>query len=275
MSVKIFFCYAHQDEGMLNKLKAHLRSLQRDGLIDIWHDREISAGTEWEPEISEHLNTAQIILLLISRNFMNSDYCYSIEMKRAIERHERGEGCVIPVILRPVHWQVAPIDKLQALPKDAKPITDWITQDHGFRNVTDGIFRVIKQLNVNHPSNLLAKQTASSSSLSTSLDSRFQLWGKDQIALLKREVRNPTALSLLNLTAERAEEWVTYDEVYENAGRTADQAKGDLSYFTQLIKRHFKQNVKGWWPVDVQLGKPLKYRMPSAIAQHWKEARLS
>jgi TIR domain len=271
MAVKIFFCYAHQDEGMLNKLKSHLRPLQRGGLIEIWYDREISSGTEWEPEISQHLNTAQIILLLISRNFMNSDYCYSIEMKRAIERHERGEVCVIPVILRPVHWQVVPIDKLQALPKDAKPITDWTTQDHGLRNVTEGIFGVIKQLNVNHP----AKQASTSSPLSTSLDDRFQWWDKDQIALLKREVRNPTVLSLLNLTAERAEEWVTYDEVYENAGRTAGQAKGDLSNFTQLIKRHFKQNVKGWWPVDVQLGKPIKYRMPSAIAQHWKEARSS
>jgi hypothetical protein len=103
MPVKIFCCYAREDEALLNKLKSHLRSLQREGLIDVWHDRNISAGSVWEKEISEQLNDAQVILLLISPDFMNSDYCYSIEMKRAIERHECGEACVIPIILRPVY----------------------------------------------------------------------------------------------------------------------------------------------------------------------------
>ncbi len=88
MPVKIFFCYAHKDEALLKKLKAHLRPLQRQGLIDVWYDREISAGTEWEHEISQHLDEAQIILLLVSPDFMNSDYCYGTEMKRAMERHD-------------------------------------------------------------------------------------------------------------------------------------------------------------------------------------------
>src|SRR5437763_2990671 len=105
MAVKIFFCYAHEDEALLNKLKAQLRHLQWQGFIDIWHDRDISAGTEWEQEISKQLDTADIIFLLVSSDFMNSKYCYSIEMKRALERHERKETCVIPVILRPVYWR--------------------------------------------------------------------------------------------------------------------------------------------------------------------------
>src|SRR5436853_5763108 len=105
MPVNIFFCYAHEDEALLNKLKAHLRPLQRQGLIDVWHDRDISAGTEWERKIDEHINSAQIILLLVSPNFMDSDYCYGKEMKRAIERHERGEARVIPIILEHVYWQ--------------------------------------------------------------------------------------------------------------------------------------------------------------------------
>src|SRR5215470_9381349 len=96
MPISIFFCYAREDEALLNKLKTHLRPLQRQSLIDVWYDRDISAGAEWEQEISEHLNTAQIILLLVSPDFMDSDYCYSIEMKRAVERHQRGEACVIP-----------------------------------------------------------------------------------------------------------------------------------------------------------------------------------
>ena len=88
MAVKIFFCYAHEDEDLLKKLKMHLKPMQRAGQIDVWHDRDINAGTEWEREISHHLNTAQIILLLISPDFMDSDYCYTIEMQRALERHE-------------------------------------------------------------------------------------------------------------------------------------------------------------------------------------------
>lgn len=67
-----------------------LRPLERQGLIEQWHDREISAGAEWEREIDKHLNTAQIILLMISPDFMNSEYCYNVEVKQAIERHKRG-----------------------------------------------------------------------------------------------------------------------------------------------------------------------------------------
>src|SRR2546421_3669197 len=115
MPVKIFFCYAHEDESLLNNLKIHLRLLQRQGLIDVWHDRDISAGMEWEQEISKHLNSAQIILLLVSSDFIDSDYCYSVEMKRAMERNEKGEARVIPVIFRPVTWQYEIFSKLQAL----------------------------------------------------------------------------------------------------------------------------------------------------------------
>src|SRR5712692_7685383 len=121
MSVKIFFCYAHEDEALLNKLKAQLRPLQRQGLLDVWYDRDISAGTDWERQIKEQLNTAQIILLLVSPDFMDSDYINDVELKRAIERHERGEAHVIPVILRHVSWQGEPLGKLQALPTDGKP----------------------------------------------------------------------------------------------------------------------------------------------------------
>src|SRR5437667_11605644 len=99
MAVSIFFCYAHEDEALLKKLKTYLSPLQRQGLIDVWYDRDISAGTEWEQEISHHLNAAQIILLLVSPDFLASDYCYGIETKRALERHQAGEVRVIRIIL--------------------------------------------------------------------------------------------------------------------------------------------------------------------------------
>src|SRR5260370_18759401 len=138
-NIPIFCCYAHEDEALLNKLKAQLKPLQREGLIDTWHDRDISAGSEWEIAIHEQLDAAQIILLLVSPDFMNSDYCYSVEMKRALERHVQKEACVIPIILRPVYWQGAPFSKLQMLPTDAKPVTTWHNQDEAFLNITRGI----------------------------------------------------------------------------------------------------------------------------------------
>jgi TIR domain len=146
--IKIFFCYAREDEALLNKLKAHLSPLQRQGLINVWHDRDISAGAEWEKEISKYLNAAQIIVLLVSPDFMNSDYCYGIEMNRALERHERDEALVIPIIVRPVYWKIASLSQLQVLPTDGKPLTDryWHTLDDAFLNVIEGIQRAIETL---------------------------------------------------------------------------------------------------------------------------------
>ena len=146
MAIKIFFCYAHEDEVLLNKLKSQLSPLRRQGLIEIWHDRDIGAGTKWEEEINTHLNEANIILLLISPDFMDSDYCYGKEMQRALERDQRGEAHVIPVILRPVYWQGI-LGNLQALPTDAEPITSshWHTLDEAFHNVVEGLLKSLQQ----------------------------------------------------------------------------------------------------------------------------------
>lgn len=146
MPVKIFFCYAHEDELLSNKLKTHLRPLQWEGLIDVWYDRDISAGAEWEREISRHLHLAQIILIVVSPAFMGSDYCYSQEMQRAMERHERGEAKVIPIIFRPVHWQISPLGSLQALPTDGKPVTKWRRRDDAYWDIVDGITKIVKPL---------------------------------------------------------------------------------------------------------------------------------
>ena len=145
--VKVFCAYSHQDETLRDHLENHLSSLRRRGAIEIWHDRRIAAGGEWEREIHEHLNSAHIILLLISSDFLASDYCYDIEMTRAIERHDAGEACVIPILLRSVDWEDEPISRLMALPRDAKPVTLWESQDEAFTNIARGIKKVIEDLN--------------------------------------------------------------------------------------------------------------------------------
>ncbi len=146
--IEIFCCYAHKDQSYLLDLKKHLAPLLRLQLINnIWYDADIRPGMDWEHEIHKHLNTAQVILLLISPDFMASDYCYGKEMARAIERHDRGEATVIPVIVRPVFYDLAeiPFGKLKALPTDAKPITSWPNSDEAFFTVAQGIHRAIKE----------------------------------------------------------------------------------------------------------------------------------
>jgi len=144
MSAKVFYSYAHEDEDLRNKLETHLAILRRNGVISEWHDRRILAGAKWSQAIDDHVNTSDLILLLISPDFLASDYCHDIEMKRAMERHAAGEAMVIPVILRPVDWQGALFSQLQALPKDAKPITTWQNLDEAFTDVARGIRKAIE-----------------------------------------------------------------------------------------------------------------------------------
>ena len=145
-TMRLFYSYSHKDEALRDELETHLKLLQRQGLIEFWHDRRITAGEEWKGQIDVNLEQADLILLLVSADFIASDYCYDLEMKRAMERHEAGEARVIPVIVRDVSWQAAPFGKLQALPKDGKAVTTWPNKDTAWRNVAEGIEKVIKHL---------------------------------------------------------------------------------------------------------------------------------
>ena len=162
-NIEIFLSYAREDELLRQRLEKQLSVLVGEGLVSVWHDRNISAGTEWQIEISGHLNSAQIILLLISPDFMKSEYGYCVEMKRAMERQERGEARVIPIILRPVYWQEAPFSKLQVLPTDAKPVRSraWRNPDEAFFDVTVGIRKVVEELIAGAPVRLTTPVVAS------------------------------------------------------------------------------------------------------------------
>jgi hypothetical protein len=140
----LFYCYAHQDVVLRNELEKHLALLKRSGKVVGWYDHEIAAGGLWEKDIHEHLNTADIILLLVSPDFMASDYCYSVEMMKALERHAAEETQVIPILLRPVYWKDAPFRSLQCLPSGAKPVTRWKNHDDAFEDITQHIADVIE-----------------------------------------------------------------------------------------------------------------------------------
>ena len=145
-AIEVFFSYAHVDEGLRNELAKHLSILERQGIIAGWHDRRIAAGTQWADEIDTHLQTAHVILLLVSADFLASNYCYDIEVKQAMARHEAGDARVIPIILRPVDWHHAPFGKLQALPKDGRPVRSWPDPDEAFLDIALGIRTVAEEL---------------------------------------------------------------------------------------------------------------------------------
>ncbi|MEM1368224.1 MAG: TIR domain-containing protein, partial [Cyanobacteria bacterium P01_H01_bin.15] len=143
---KLFISYAHKDEDLKEELEIHLSPLKRAGLIAPWQDRQIEAGAEWAEEIRASLEAAEIVLLLVTPRFLASKYCFDIEMQRAMERHEAGTARVIPVILKPSDWRDSPFAKLQALPKDGKPVVKWDDQDEAFLDVAQGLRRVVASL---------------------------------------------------------------------------------------------------------------------------------
>jgi internalin A len=127
--IEVFCSYDHDDEDWRHKVETHLSPLRQQRLISVWHDRLIMPGTNWANAIDDHLERASIILLLVSADFFASDYCYGIEMKRALERQKASEAVVIPILVRFTDWKDTPFASLQALPSDAKPIESWRSKD--------------------------------------------------------------------------------------------------------------------------------------------------
>jgi tetratricopeptide (TPR) repeat protein len=146
--IEVFYAYAPEDETWVQELEKHLSLLQRQGIISTWHPRLIAAGEDWQHVIDIHFQKASIILLLISPDFLASDYCYGKEMKQALEREREKGVCVIPILLRPVDWQRAPFGHLRPLPSDATFLTEWTNLDRAFAEVTTGIRHAIENLSL-------------------------------------------------------------------------------------------------------------------------------
>jgi len=144
--IRLFISYSHKDEELRQDLEAHLAVLRRQGVVSVWTDRMITAGQEWAKAIDDNLDSADIILLLVSAYFVSSDYCYDTEMIRAIQRHDDRQAIVIPIVGRPVDWSGTPFSKLLVLPTDAKPVTSWDDMHAAWADVAVGIRRATHEL---------------------------------------------------------------------------------------------------------------------------------
>ena len=173
--IPVFFSYSRKDEQLRDELATHLSLLIREGIISEWYDQQILAGEEWANEINKNLDRARIILLLVSADFLASDYCYGKEMMRAMKRHEEGSAIVIPVIFRPCDWQSSPFGKLQALPRDGKPVTTWADRDEAFFNIAKGIRLACEELKAFSVSKLEREQVVIQNSIQLQLLTIYSL----------------------------------------------------------------------------------------------------
>ena len=143
---RVFYSYSHEDRSYCQKLRKHLALLERSGIIVSWFDREILPGSDWAYEIDEHLNQSEMVLLLVSANFISSDYCFGKEMARALERHDAEECLVIPIFIKPVDYSGAPFARLQMLPSNGRPAIMWKPQDAAWEDTAKGVRKVAETL---------------------------------------------------------------------------------------------------------------------------------
>ncbi|KPN71770.1 toll/interleukin-1 receptor domain-containing protein [Neisseria sp. 83E34] len=159
MSVKIFISYSHKDEDFKDELIAHLSSLKRQNKIDLWHDRCITAGTEWKEQIDSNLADSDIVLFLVSSDFLASDYCMNKEAQQAMQQHDSNQSVLIPIIIRSVDWHEENISRFQGLPKDGKAVNTWSDRDTAWLNVIEGIKKVLgdtqKKINLLPPNKII------------------------------------------------------------------------------------------------------------------------
>src|SRR5687768_5501721 len=113
MTWRVFYSYSHKDAELREKLAAALAPLTHQKKIVGWCDREIKPGTEWQSAITEQREQADLILLLLSRDYLASYYCFGVEVERALTRHKRGDAQVIPILLRPCLWDESVFSALQ------------------------------------------------------------------------------------------------------------------------------------------------------------------
>ena len=144
--VEIFCSYAHEDEELRKEFVSSVALLRQQKVVDVWHDKEILAGGNWVGEIDEHLNTADIVVLLISRHFLNSDFCYAKELTRALEREATKEAVVVPIIVRACDWEDAPFGRLQGIPYGGKPVTSWENREEAWTSVAKSLKLIVREV---------------------------------------------------------------------------------------------------------------------------------
>ncbi|MBF0155231.1 MAG: toll/interleukin-1 receptor domain-containing protein, partial [Magnetococcales bacterium] len=144
--VKIFISYAHEDEAYKDALLKFLKVLTRQKKIQPWMDRQIRIGEEWRPQIEQALRECRLGILLISADFLASDFIQDEEVPQLLEQHRTGRTRLVPIIIRHCPWTKDQIARYQALPKDGKPVKSYADSDQAWTEVTLNIAEILAEL---------------------------------------------------------------------------------------------------------------------------------
>ena len=191
-SITVFYSYAHEDEGMRNELAKHLKPLVREKIIDEWYDRKIEPSTKWNDEIQSKMDSADIILLLVSPDFLGSDYCAEMEIPMALSRHAANKAKVIPIILRTCGFQYTPLAALQCYPTEAKPVDTWLSKDAAYADVAGHIRAAVTALRKSRAEEREKKESNKAAYLKKATevlsDGEILVGGRDTLDELQREL---------------------------------------------------------------------------------------
>ncbi len=150
-TIEVFYSYAEEDEKLVKEIQKQLVLLKRLNIIADWYPGKVTLeGEEPDEQILKHLNSARIILLLVSPDFVFSEEHGNFEVQRALERHKAREVVVIPINLRNIdNWQEMPFGRLQAIPRNGKPVIEWSNRDAAFAEIAREIRGVVERLKSN------------------------------------------------------------------------------------------------------------------------------
>ncbi len=264
-AIEVYISYSTKDEELKKELENHLASLEQEGLITIWSDSEIIAGSEWKSEIYAHLKKARIVLLLVSPDFLTSNFAFSVEMQQAIQRHTAMEAVVIPVILRRAEWLNTPIGKLQALPSHGRPVTEWATRDEAYLDIVSGIRKVV-QLLLQEP---YPASPVISGFTSDDLNGQDQLGFKKEVGALcsvlaSKNVEPPLSLGLFGDWGSGKSFFMRMmQERIEKLKEAAQQAEGETAYCKNIVQLKFN----AWHYIDTDLWASLTSEIFEGLAR--------
>ncbi len=282
-AITVFFSYSHKDKTLRDELAKHLEALKFSGIISAWDDSQILPGDEWDRQIQSKLDSAQIILLLVSSDFIASRYCQETEIKRAMERHEAGKARVLPIILRNCFWHVTPFGRLQALPQNGTPVMDvgtWPTWDDAFYSITEGIHKVASSFSQpveSKPLQAAAKVPVETAVSNTQdqyrkqvqeylVDRHLTVFHEARLELLRKQLKLPEAEAQRILSEELAPIEQAREAYRSALSRLIEIGCYPLDEKTQRELNLFRQELRLTDPEVVEIERPILETASKAAA---------
>ncbi len=281
--LKLFYVYAREDENFRDELETHLSLLKREGVNTSWHDRLISPGEDWRSEIDREIENAEIIALLLSPDFLASDFCYEVEAQRALERHKSGDVVVLPIVVRPIEFEETPFAHLQSLPEDAKPVSRWDDRDEAWLDVARGLRVVCRNRKKLVPPAIKDDKRAPDPEENPEdfgiLDFQAELFVAIQVAVDSQKAiakHSRDATEAINAGAAKMAQAKTLGSLGPvNQRQAAREIAGALAVYAKRMENTSSELSEGWDRVDAVFPRLLELRRENMDPDQVKDLRES